>query len=213
MGYWVNAVGSKRHGVYRSEGGEVMVDQVGRYERGWVDVVRDAEYGRWLEVELGVEHVRQDGAGAMLSRNDCGQACVVMLMRYIGVRVSSVDEYTRQLTWVKRDGFTTFGDHIRGMAKYGVKGEYRRPLRMAGVLRLLEEGRPVMVLVNYGVLYPGKNYGHFVVVVGATMLGDRPQVVVNDPSSNVRTIDAARFARAYGDSRLNMGFQGMTAHV
>lgn len=212
MGYWVNGVGRKP-GVYRVGDGTRLADQCGCYEEGAVELVEGVEAEEWRAVELGVEHVRQDGVSAVLSRNDCGQACAVMLMRYLGVSVGSVDEYTRKLTWVRSHGLTTFGDHVRGMRGYGVDGVYRRPLRMVGVLRHLYAGEPVMVLVNYGVLYPGRNFGHFMVVVGTSMLGDRPQVVVNDPLSNVRTIDAARFVRAYGDSRLNMGFQGMTAHV
>lgn len=126
-----------------------------------------------------VPYVSQNGPGSSFSANDCGPACAVMLLGANAARTPdvaaprlTVDAFYK-LAGIESRGYTLVTELMRGIqaasVMFGQKLQPRfiRPLRMAQLFRLLQEGVPVMMLVNYAFLNDaGKSFPHYVVVNG-----------------------------------------------
>ena len=132
---------------------------------------------------LPVPYVSQRDENSKLSNNDCGHASACMLLQYVGVDCT-VDEYNKDVGFTRN--FTNFAYHIKGLQQYGEDAKHVRPFHMVDYLDSIENNIPVFSLVDYGVLYENRNYGHFFVVIGYELSQDRLKIIVHDPYEKPR---------------------------
>ena len=129
-------------------------------------------------IQLDIPYRSQRGPDAP-GRNDCGPACVAM--------VAGVDVPTAVSACAQQPNKPiTMAQMWEGLRRLGVAGEYRRPLLPDDIVDVLVQRRPVIALVNYGLvpaelkqdqLFVGS---HFVVIVGYEVGGD--VFLVHDPN-------------------------------
>lgn len=128
-----------------------------------------------------VPYVRQEGAGATRYANDCGPACVAMLLRFCGMETPTVDVLSGETALASRDNGLTSAQLAALGARHGLALTVRADLNLNAIQREIDSGRPVIMLINYGCIEARQNQadraGHFVVVAGY----DDANIIVNDP--------------------------------
>ena len=136
----------------------------------------------WLV--LGVPFVPQFGPGANLASGDCGPACAAMCIHFFNKSKTTVDELVLEMKAGKR--FTTSADLITCLRSYGLHarnhGEFDKqngPLDPQFITENLEDGKPIIALVDYATLRPEADYKglHWVVIIGE----GRENIIMNDP--------------------------------
>lgn len=168
---------------------------------------------KWIEIEtvqLPVPYKSQNDVNANLWPNDCGPASLAMMMALASVD-KTVNEVSRRAGLVGRN-FAHFNDLIRAAASYGFEAVHRRPAHLTDILASLMDGYPVLSLINYAVLKPGKNYGHFVTVVGCVLSDGKLDMLIHDPNDRPFAVyPAEQFAAALGNTNPvgNMPFQSL----
>jgi hypothetical protein len=155
-------------------------------------------------------------------RNDCGPACLAMVLSAFGVNAST-DAVSRK-TGAEPNRFISIGQLMRAAQSYGIMFDYFYGWTVARLAEVVQAGQPVIALVHYGAwsqLNPGISTQsafegpHFVVVVGA----DEDHIYVNDPlwkesrrSQGYRKAwTRDQFAAAWGSNDLdgNRDFSGI----
>lgn len=173
---------------------------------GWVH----ADYLQAIElphIRLNVPYRSQSGVGASLYPNDCGAACLTMLLDWAhNLPRLSVDEVARAAGMVGAE-FTT----IPQLMRTGARLKLMTTTRIAPPevwTALVKNHQPLITLIHYGTL-TGRiarfSGAHFVVVTGVE--GDR--VYLNDPLWGQVNVPLGEFIRAQYDSRIdgNMAYQ------
>lgn len=119
---------------------------------------------------LDVPFVSQMGAGANNRINDCGIACALMLYRWrlaqVGMRAPkplTVDRMLLDSPLAAKDAPLTLTAVERLLDDYGVDVLTRRPLTTDAIVDVLENGQPVIALVNYAQI-GSRAMGHYIVV-------------------------------------------------
>ena len=129
-------------------------------------------------MKLNVPYKKQWGVGANESRNDCGPACLAMILAAYDIH-KTVDEVFRA-TGAAPDALINFDQMIRAGKALGLNLQHKH-LSLAAVKQSLENKIPLIALVNYR-HFPGKqdkyNGAHFVTVIGKTPT----KVIVHDPN-------------------------------
>jgi hypothetical protein len=149
-------------------------------------------------VGLPVPYLGQWGEGADERRGDCGPACVAMLAHFLSRFRPSVDQAAAacgQPVTAPGSHYTNHAQLRAGAQAYGFGlrtcSEYNPPKLTPDLIKAnLDDGRPVIALVHYGVLRDhtngtgyaenqDRNYerGHWFLVVGY----DADGYIVNDP--------------------------------
>lgn len=127
---------------------------------------------------IAVPYRSQEDPDAGRYRNDCGAACVGMLLDWQGVHLTT-NALAAQTTLAQHDDGLTCWQLAALLNKNGVPARVRT-LHLADLRAELDAGRPVILLVWYGHI-PNRQAtfsgGHFFVVVGY----DEDSFYVNDP--------------------------------
>ena len=137
-------------------------------------IVSKAEHGQWQAKQavahgrvLPVPHKAQVGATANARRNDCGAACVAMVLEAVG-NPATVDAIAvKYQTAANR--YMTFTELMMALRDHGVGNRYARPLPVADIAAEIARGNPVIALVKYPKLprqFANFTGSHFVVVYG-----------------------------------------------
>ncbi len=133
---------------------------------------------------LTVPYKSQFDLDAAASRNDCGPACLAMLLNALGVAATTDAVFQR--TGAAADGYVSMAQLMRVGESYRAPLEFRKDWTLAELRARLDRARPVIALVHYGAfseLEPGVSTQsqfkgpHYVVVVGY----DEAHVIVHDP--------------------------------
>lgn len=132
---------------------------------------------------LPVPWMSQLGSKASYGSGDCAEACVAMVLSFLGKKIDSVDQVSKAAGLPQ--GFTSsaWWDAVKAAGAFGVVLEHAQGQTLDNLATELKAGRPVIVLVDYPSIpndlkYDSKyNSGHFLVVVGM----DDVSVFVNDP--------------------------------
>ncbi len=133
---------------------------------------------------LTLDYKSQFDPDAGEARNDCGPACLAMILNAFGVPATTDAVFRR--TAARPDRYISIAQLMRVADTYRVPLEFRRDYSLGQLRGLLDAGRPMIALVNYAPfaqLQPGVSTQswftgpHFVVVVGY----DDQHVIVHDP--------------------------------
>lgn len=132
---------------------------------------------------LDVPYHSQEEQDAKHFANDCGPACVSMILEWAGKGRIAVDELSSKTSLGRGDdGVGPSGLAIL-LQKYGIDAEARADVPLDEIQNEVNgNARPVIALVLYGAIpqrqnLPDRFGGHYVVVVGV----DNQTVYVNDP--------------------------------
>ncbi len=116
---------------------------------------------------LDIPHRCQFGEGADERRNDCGAACVVMIVVGLTDNNPTVDDVA--IAHQKRpNAYMGFWELMVALRVYKLTPDYVRPLRADHIRESLDSGRPSIVLAKYPHLpYKASQFtgSHFVVIV------------------------------------------------
>jgi uncharacterized protein YvpB len=132
---------------------------------------------------LPVPYVSQEMQGALRFHNDCGPASAAMLLRaYLPNSATSVDDLFLRVS--KADNYLNVTQLKSILTGEGLDVVWMDNLKMPQVFEILRAGRPLIALINYGVLnkagvteFKKFNGPHFVVVVGM----DSSAIYTHDP--------------------------------
>jgi nucleoid-associated protein YgaU len=117
-------------------------------------------------------------------RNDCGPACIAMVLQAFGISASTNAVYRK--TGAPANVYVSVGQLMRAAQSYGVGFDYFYGWTVSRLAQTVQTGKAVVALVHYGgwsQINPGISTQstfqgpHFVVVVGA----DEDNIYVNDP--------------------------------
>jgi hypothetical protein len=133
---------------------------------------------------LPVPYVSQLEEGAQLHNNDCGAACGVMLVRAYNKQVEvTVDEFYDRCN-PAGDEYLSASQIKNTLADFYLNSTWQIGMNLYSLLDTLRAEKPLLVLVNYGVLVradltekKGFKGAHFMVVVGI----DNKYVYTHDP--------------------------------
>ena len=137
-----------------------------------------------MSVLLNITYKSQYDADAAASRNDCGPACLAMLVNALGVTATTDTVFHR--TGAAAEGYISMAQLMRAGESYQSPLEFRKDWGLAQLRAMLDLARPMIALVHYGAfveVWPGVSTQnqfkgpHFVLVVGY----DEQHVVVHDP--------------------------------
>jgi nucleoid-associated protein YgaU len=129
----------------------------------------------------GIPYKSQSDSDANDFRNDCGPACVAMILNGLGVNVSTNAVYRK--TGAKANEYVSVSQMMNAAATYGIDFDYFYPWNLDDLKRSIMGGRAFIPLVHYGewsrlgLTQSSFTGPHFVVVVGF----DEHYVYVNDP--------------------------------
>ncbi len=133
---------------------------------------------------LSVAYKSQYDPDAAASRNDCGPACLAMLLNALGISATTDAVFHR--SGARSDGYISMAQLMRVGDSYAAPLEFRKGCGLAQLRAWLDLARPLIALVHYGAfsaLQPGVSTQnpfkgpHFVLAVGY----DEQSVVVHDP--------------------------------
>ena len=133
---------------------------------------------------LALAYKSQYDPDAALSRNDCGPACLAMLLSGLGIAATTDDVFHR--TGASPRDYVSMAQLLRAGDHYGAPLEFRTGCGLGELRGYLDQARPLVALVHYGAfseLQPGVSTQnpftgpHFLLVVGY----DAHSVVVHDP--------------------------------
>jgi len=114
-------------------------------------------------------------------RNDCGPACVAMILNGQGINVSTNAVFRR--TGAPASAYVSVSQMMRAAYTYGVNFDYFYPWDLNQLKLAIQEGKAPITLVHYGTWVKTGNTQskftgpHFVVV----MAYDTKHIYVNDP--------------------------------
>ena len=114
-------------------------------------------------------------------RNDCGPACVAMILNGLGKYVTTNTVFRR--SGAESSSYVSVSQMIRAAATWDVTFRYFYPWTLNDLKRSVQNGMPAITLIHYGAWRSlGLNQSsftgpHFVVVLGY----DQEHVYVNDP--------------------------------
>ncbi len=137
-----------------------------------------------MSVLLNITYKSQYDPDAAASRNDCGPACLAMLVNALGVTATTDAVFHR--TGATPEGYISMAQLMRAGESYQTPLEFRKGYGLSQLRALLDLARPAIALVHYGAFaeaQPGVSTQnqfkgpHFVLVVGY----DDAHVVVHDP--------------------------------
>jgi hypothetical protein len=137
-----------------------------------------------MSVLLNITYKSQYDPDAAVSRNDCGPACLAMLVNALGVTATTDAVFRR--TGASADGYISMAQLMRAAESYRAPLEFRKDWGLPQLRAVLDLARPAIALVHYGAfseVQPGVSTQnqfkgpHFVLVVGC----DEQSVVVHDP--------------------------------
>ncbi|MCC7360918.1 MAG: C39 family peptidase [Anaerolineales bacterium] len=137
-----------------------------------------------MSVLLNLAYKSQYDADAAASRNDCGPACLAMLVNALGVAATTDAVFHR--TGAAAQGYISMAQIMRAAESYQAPLEFRKGWGLGQLRALLDLARPAIALVHYGAfveVQPGLatqsqfTGPHFLLVVGY----DEQQIVVHDP--------------------------------
>ena len=134
-----------------------------------------------------VPYRSQEGANAAKYRNDCGPACVAMLVDWYHTLKGlpavnmTIDQYAGETTLSKSDTGLRSDQLIPLAAAHGLPLKLTNNANLQAIMAEITAGRPTIALISYGPLISRENKadsgGHFVIVTGY----DSNNVYVNDP--------------------------------
>jgi len=137
-----------------------------------------------MSVLLNLTYKSQYDPDAAASRNDCGPACLAMLVNALGVAATTDAVFHR--TGATAEGYISMAQLMRAAESYKAPLEFRKGWGLAELRAMLDLVRPAIALVHYGAfseVQPGVSTQnqfkgpHFVLVVGY----DDQHLVVHDP--------------------------------
>ncbi len=132
---------------------------------------------------LPVPAISQLGQGADRFRNDCGAACVAMLIEAYSGQAVTPDEIFARIT--TQDRYLLASEMMLALSRTGISTQWWAGLNLGNLFTYLVERKPAIALIKYGVLrdaglasssFEGP---HWVTVVGM----DTATVAINDPLS------------------------------
>lgn len=142
-----------------------------------------------------IPYKSQYDADASQYRNDCGPACVAMILNGLGKAVTTNTVYRR--SGADANAYVSVTQMMRAAQTYKVTFKYFYPWTLNQLKLAVKAGTAPIVLVHYGAWSSlGKTQNkfigpHFVVVVGF----DKDHVYVNDPLwKGARRYEGERFA-------------------
>jgi hypothetical protein len=133
---------------------------------------------------LNIAYKSQYDPDAAESRNDCGPACLAMLLNGLGVAVTTDAVFQR--TGAPVDGYISTAQLMRVSESYNTPLEYHQGWGLGELRAMIDLARPVIALVHYATfseLDPGVSTQsefkgpHYVLVVGY----DESHLIVHDP--------------------------------
>jgi uncharacterized protein YvpB len=137
---------------------------------------------------LNVPFIPQWGVGANRAVNDCGVACVAMLLSYYGkLGGRTVDMLTRQTGLASSDSGLLPMQLVVLASRYGLPLKVNAGTTLDQIRAEIDAGRPVIALVSYRYILgrldqadsvPGKDL-HFFVILGY----DDTHFIANDPDT------------------------------
>jgi hypothetical protein len=126
--------------------------------------------GRYV---LPVPYLSQNGPQARLAPGDCGPACVAMAIHYLTPAEPTIDEVSEAGRVQPGARYASLEQVARGARTYHLKPTLCRPLSRDKIKEQIITGKPIVALVNYGMLPDNQdtNYkgAHFVLVVGYSL--------------------------------------------
>ena len=132
---------------------------------------------------LPVPAVSQSGKGADRFRNDCGAACVAMLIQAYTSQPVTPDEIFARIT--TQDRYLLASEMMLALSRASISTQWWAGLNLGNLFTYLVERKPAIALIKYGVLrdaglasssFEGP---HWVTVIGM----DTATVAINDPLS------------------------------
>jgi hypothetical protein len=133
---------------------------------------------------LDIAYKSQYDPDAGLSRNDCGPACLAMIINALGAPVTTDAVFHR--TGARPEEFVSMAQLMRAGESYGAPLEFRKSWGLGDLRAALDLGRPFIALVHYGAFSETKKGvstqskfagPHFVLVTGY----DESSVIGHDP--------------------------------
>lgn len=187
--------------------GHLVLLTVDEYER-----LQQPEPEHTRPTILDIPHRCQFGKGADERRNDCGAACVAMVVAGLRGKQTTVDEVA--IAYQKRpNAYMGFWELMVALRAYKLTPDYVRPLRADRIREALDKGKPIIVLVKYpqlpykAIAFAGS---HFMVVYGHS--GD--EFYYHDPlacDGEIRKISSSDLEAAMSefDPGENQPYQGL----
>ena len=96
----------------------------------------------------GVPYKSQSDSDASDFRNDCGPACVAMILNGLGLNVSTNTVYRK--TGAKANEYVSVSQMMNAAASYGIDFDYFYPWNLDDLMRSIMGGRAFIPLVHYG---------------------------------------------------------------
>jgi hypothetical protein len=130
---------------------------------------------------LNVPYKSQNDPDAQVQNNDCGPACIAMILLSQGQSVATADVYAA--SGAEGDRALTFAEVTAAAAHYSLPLRAQVNMSLQDVRNSIDQGTPLIALVKYQYLPDRQGQsttgGHFVIVVGYD--DDAGEIVINDP--------------------------------
>lgn len=161
---------------------------------------------------LNVPYVSQKAPGSNAHYNDCGPACMSMILKAYNLANNlTVDELYDAINPTSDVGLSA-GDIMSKMAGIGLKASWTVFASQIPLFETLHTGKPVIALIHYGPLVKKgytqyKNFlnGHFVVLAGMDIANIFIQDPDRDDGMTVTAIPIDIFWEAWGKCNLDNG--------
>ncbi len=130
---------------------------------------------------LNVPYKSQNDPDAQAQNNDCGPACIAMILLTQSQSVATADVYAA--SGAERDRALTFAEITTAAAQYGLPLNARISMSLQDLRNTIDQGTPLIALIKYQYLPDRQGQsttgGHFVIVVGYD--DDAGEIIINDP--------------------------------
>jgi hypothetical protein len=158
--------------------------------------------GRYI---LPVPYLSQWSPTAKRAPGDCGPATVTMAIHYLTPAEPTIDEVSEASQVQPGAHYAGLEQVARGARIYHLKPTLCRPLTRDKIKEQIGAGRPIIALVNYGMLPDNQDAGfkgaHFVLIVGFgpdTCIFHDPDRLSGDEFGEFREISWPVFLNALG---------------